>query len=753
MARPDLAQTVFASTVLGGSKIWVVGTKLETAGEETMMMEKEYLLNSSREILDRVRDFNHQVSPEERLSERDFPSWKGHSISVKDTNAGSAQKQSKSEASWLAVKSNTSPAYTQHGSDYAQRRGLSPASNLLVVSQHGREISGQYSPPNNPSNDGQYDRDRTWPTLPSIRGGTPQYQASSSADRRGVDQTRSRGPVEKGKSENSAPQGGENVTSTHTKATSEPDTQFEPMGRRNPTWAEVTEQNMKRLDPFARFADIPLVDSVEAGEVEEILDGLITTVTPVENCADVREGDIVNIDPRLLVSTTRYLKETSVVIYTMDLKVSFRYVETWAEQIFKQTLGVKVLSICSLSRNCFYICLDSGLSRNHVFANAPYYMGESMVYNLPWDPRFNPNELRTRSVPIWVELPNVPPNCVSYGLAMMNRLGTMMYASKNLEKQQTNLLKGCILIDISKPMKEEMYFRMPGFGNKLVRQKLQYSGFPDSCFACRQRGHIAANCPNQKDRARGNDPPPGPELGRKNSGKAETVRTPPQKPENDPKKPAPGRKANESKGEFQTVRRKGIRPFKDPKFRTPQFMDNRFGVLREEGEEDDEESDWMADDYLEEGGEEGEEDGEVLPDADEEAGRHDHEGSQAQALERSIDIGSGDKKDELLTSTNGSDDLLSNHGVTCEQDNYMNFEDAERLNARPASQLDLEDSTRLSCASDNRLVFTEGPKKPRSEDEQKGVSKEVSQPDHPGPTNNGKKGNGSNAAKPPAKGR
>ncbi|KAL3686834.1 hypothetical protein R1sor_013143 [Riccia sorocarpa] len=48
-----------------------------------------------------------------------------------------------------------------------------------------------------------------------------------------------------------------------------------------------------------------------------------------------------------------------------------------------------------------------------------------MVYVLPWDPGFNPNELRTRSVPIWVELSDVPPNCAAYGFAMLRSLGVL----------------------------------------------------------------------------------------------------------------------------------------------------------------------------------------------------------------------------------------------------------------------------------------------------------------------------------------
>ncbi|KAL3696457.1 hypothetical protein R1sor_010533 [Riccia sorocarpa] len=376
------------------------------ANLETVQMEKEYLLNSSREIWDRVREFNNHASPEDRLLEKDFPSWDGHALSGKGKGEASKTRKTPEELSWLASRSNHRPGTNLHysnqavnHSNQAQYRGLTPGSNLLVVSQQGRESSGNFSPKSKPSLSGQPELDKTWPSLPSLRGGTSQVPPGGQTEHQTSGKSTGSGPGTKGNAKQSEPPG--EPSETNKGAASEPETQFEPMGKRNPTWAEVTEQNLRRLDPFARFADMPLVDNVEAGEIEEILDGLISTTAPVENCSDVRESDIVDIDPRFLVSSTRYLKEASVVIYTMDLKVSFRYVETWAEQIFKQTLGVQVLSIFSLSRNCFHICLDSGLSRNHVFANAPYYMGEAMVYTLPWDLRFNPNELRARSGTIW----------------------------------------------------------------------------------------------------------------------------------------------------------------------------------------------------------------------------------------------------------------------------------------------------------------------------------------------------------------
>ncbi|KAL3694134.1 hypothetical protein R1sor_007785 [Riccia sorocarpa] len=153
-----------------------------------------------------------------------------------------------------------------------------------------------------------------------------------------------------------------------------------------------------------------------------------------------------------------------------------------------------------------------------------------MVYVLPWDPRFNPNELRTRSVPIWVELPDVPSNCASYGLAMLRKLGILLYASKNMETQQSNLLKGCVIMDISKPLKEESYFE----------------GKPTE-----EPGNLA----------NGNGGQPRPQAPRAEArGKRPRL--------------AKTTKEGEGKENFQEVRRKPQKPFKDREFRTPTVIDN-----------------------------------------------------------------------------------------------------------------------------------------------------------------------------------
>ncbi|KAL3700599.1 hypothetical protein R1sor_018621 [Riccia sorocarpa] len=274
-----------------------------------LQLERDFLLNKSLQIQNRVWEYNHNVSAAKRLSEQYFPSWNGNSVPGLGLifSSGNGQRALSGSRSPLVPSGDNQSRGAQSG--MAQYRGLSPGSNLLVVSQAPRESNGHFSPGAQSKQTSQYSIDREWPSLNHDRGSSFQgwiprnssqpvnsnpsakqgTQNDASSGKQGTGQVDAGGPFK----DVNPPSGNEGNT--------EPDeesTQFEPMEKRNPTWAEVTEQNIKGLDPFARFADITLVDSFEAEEVEDILDGIISNTALVVNFAEVKEADIMDIDPR-----------------------------------------------------------------------------------------------------------------------------------------------------------------------------------------------------------------------------------------------------------------------------------------------------------------------------------------------------------------------------------------------------------------------------------------------------------------------
>ncbi|KAL3681067.1 hypothetical protein R1sor_024023 [Riccia sorocarpa] len=618
------------------------------ADPDMVYAERHFLMESTRQIQQRIQEFNRVVDPSVRISDVNNTSWIQNSAPTRvvHTQQHTAERSHENSRSHQAPGAASLQAGSASSSRVGQHPGISPASVTRGISQPAGEGVGN----SDPAAASTYGKPQNllvneWPSLNS-QGAAPKANT---------------------------------------------------------------------VNASSAGKNLPRVEEVESAEIEEILDGLISNSLPVENIEGVKEEDIVEIDPGFLVSSTRYLKENSVVIYTMDLKVSFKYVENWADIVFRQTLGVKINGICSLSHNCYQVIFESSQGRNHVFANAPSYMGEAMVYTLPWDPRFNPRELRTRSVPIWGELPDVPPNCVPYGLALMATLGVLLYATKNVETQHSNLLKGCVLMDISRPLKDEKFFRVPGFRDKLIRQKIRYSGFPDACFECKRRGHIALNCPEKLNQGGTQVAAENKEGSGEQQAKAAARPVPKPKTDTYPRRATSGKKDKEEKQEFQTVRRKGWRPFKDPQFRPPSTVDNRFGVLQVEEEDPETDETW----------------GQRFEGADED---HEMEGAQEDTTEprkpvcreeenpSNDQLGGGavpgGKETETQEKTHEGEGEDHDCPMIPEGDeNFGSFEEAEWSNARIASVRGVDATNRLSCASCNRLDFAEGRKKTKPDEE------------------------------------
>ncbi|KAL3694434.1 hypothetical protein R1sor_008085 [Riccia sorocarpa] len=519
---------------------------------EIIRHERDYSIDSLMQIQQRVRSYNAVVGQTDKLSEAEVLGWNREN---QNRHANQVEKASSSDPSLKsggpgtvqpAAKGQVWSQVVASPSRLGQQNHSTPGSARNTVSQKKQESTGEHVPAQivgkkNAPTPGCFVHD--WTGVPYA----PQTKKN-------LDAVGSEGNREVPKDAN----GFEQKEAEKKEQEADQETQFEPLGRRNPTWAEVTEQNIKKLDPFVRFADIPFVDTVDRAEVEEILDGMISNTLAVENCEEIKDEDIIDVD-----------------------------------------------------------------------AN----MGR---------------------------VARCPPNCAAYGLAMLRSLGVLMYASKNIETQQSNLLKGCVLMDISKQLKEEKFFRVPGYRSKLIRQKIRYSGFPDACFACRKRGHIAANCPEGKAKQQAEPFPPTRNAGgikKDEVGNGGTTRN-----ETAGRKPPQTRKLkeNETKEGFQVVRRKGWRPYKDPDFRVPATVDNRFGMLQERDEEAEDEKWWD----------------EALQDEDEDVGMNpqDHDNPEEDPNEAAPTPGeNGEKQSQGAQGLSGAGTIREEEEVNMAVENEENF--------------------------------------------------------------------------------
>ncbi|KAL3679849.1 hypothetical protein R1sor_022805 [Riccia sorocarpa] len=187
--------------------------------------------------------------------------------------------------------------------------------------------------------------------------------------------------------------------------------------------------------------------------------------------------------------------------------------------------------------------VDSGKSRAHIFANSPLKMGNKMVSPLPWDTKFSTRDLKSRAVPVWLELNNVHPCLMSFGLNMLRKIGPIIYTAKNLEAQRRgHFARACPL---NQPREETTG---TGQGNNPGRRPTATG----NQGARRPTGETGAEATAQRDNTT---------------------------------QPGDGMMRGTAQDDFSMVRRRGKPRFQTPEIKRTMRVDNRYGVLEEPYEE------------------------------------------------------------------------------------------------------------------------------------------------------------------------
>ncbi|KAL3682629.1 hypothetical protein R1sor_000651 [Riccia sorocarpa] len=317
---------------------------------------------------------------------------------------------------------------------------------------------------------------------------------------------------------------------------------------RHRAWVDVLDAK----DPAHKEANGDF--EMDVGELLTAVDDIIETSSHEGKIAT----DTLYLDSKLFAEGIRQLQNHSLIVHTVDLRVTMAYFEKWAEQTIHQLLGVTVVSICQLDPFCFHIVLDSGKAKAHIFANSPLKMGTKMVFPLPWDTRFSTRDLKSRAVPVWLELFDVHPGLLKFGLNMLRKIGPIIYAAKNTETQRINIVRG-------------------EFGTLRL---------PDACFNYRQRGHFARACPlNQLRREAQQSEEDNTNLRRAETrDRGQSSRQAHGTQEEADGGPVKSSLPNDTNEGFKVVCRKQKPKFHAPEIKKSMKVDNRYGILEEPDE-------------------------------------------------------------------------------------------------------------------------------------------------------------------------
>ncbi|KAL3676918.1 hypothetical protein R1sor_026866 [Riccia sorocarpa] len=96
-----------------------------------------------------------------------------------------------------------------------------------------------------------------------------------------------------------------------------------------------------------------------------------------------------------------------------------------------------------------------------------------MVFTFPWDAKFSQRELRSKLVPVWVDLPRVHPLLEAYGSHMLATIGKVLYKTCEMGRDSHMHIRGCVLTDISRVLDAADKVTDPNDGFEKVQSKRQ----------------------------------------------------------------------------------------------------------------------------------------------------------------------------------------------------------------------------------------------------------------------------------------
>ncbi|KAL3695655.1 hypothetical protein R1sor_009731 [Riccia sorocarpa] len=188
------------------------------------------------------------------------------------------------------------------------------------------------------------------------------------------------------------------------------------------------------------------------------------------------------VDRGFFASRLRHLQNCAFVLCALDGAPSKDKIIEWAREELWQNRGIQVEQIRILARGCYLIVTESSEQQHKALMDCPYKLNGRLVLAFPWDPKFSPRELRTKLVPMWVDLPKVYPLLEAYGAAMLATLGKVLYKTCETGRDSHIHIRRCVLTDISRKLKDHVKMKLEEVEDPMI-QPVWYTSLPKEAIA------------------------------------------------------------------------------------------------------------------------------------------------------------------------------------------------------------------------------------------------------------------------------
>lgn len=202
--------------------------------------------------------------------------------------------------------------------------------------------------------------------------------------------------------------------------------------------------------------------------------------------------DRLCISRNVFASRVARLQERGLIVNIVDFNPSRDNMLEWVTANFIQDLGIKITKLKVLAKFVFLIVLEKGSDRDKILKETPMFMSGKMVLVFPWDLSFDLKLIHTSTALVWVDLLTLHPVFEDLALELLGQVGEVVYVAPKYAQSKFSNVRGCVKVDLMKPLKDYVSVRMEGVGNFKI--EVDFRTLPDAYFYCHKHRHLIRDC-------------------------------------------------------------------------------------------------------------------------------------------------------------------------------------------------------------------------------------------------------------------
>lgn len=158
------------------------------------------------------------------------------------------------------------------------------------------------------------------------------------------------------------------------------------------------------------------------------------------------------LDRELLEHRIQHFQQKGIVINTGRTHVNRNDIMRWVEFVFEREMGAYIEQIKVMSWFNFLVIVGTYEEQQQILGALLLYMDGKVIIAVHQETNLNNNPIGVMDTPLWIELVLVDLVLEIYFKYLFGRASRLVYASTSTSLNRFAHIRGCILMDMDKPL-------------------------------------------------------------------------------------------------------------------------------------------------------------------------------------------------------------------------------------------------------------------------------------------------------------